>query len=149
MILFDTGPLVALCDDRDALHERALEEVDRLPSAKGIVLSAVLTEACFLLGTRVLRARLALLLEKLELGALPDEQTPAFRAAAFAWLDRYAEHDPDYADACLAVAAGRQTFQVWTFDSEFATTWRRPDGRKILVAIPMSGIRSRKPVRRR
>ncbi|HEX6277010.1 MAG TPA: PIN domain-containing protein [Polyangiaceae bacterium] len=149
MILFDTGPLVALCDDRDGLHERALDEVDRLPSAPRIVLSAVLTEACFLLESGLLRRRLSLLLEKLELEALPDEPTPAFRALAFAWLERYAEHEPDYADACLAVAAGRQAFKVWTFDSEFATTWRRPDGRKIPLAVQTPGMRSKKPARRR
>jgi predicted nucleic acid-binding protein len=149
MILVDTGPLVALCDARDSLHERAIEEIDRLPTAPRSVLSAVLTEACFLLESSVLRARLALLLEKLELQALPDEQTPAFRAAAFAWLDRYAEHEPDYADACLAVAAGRQAFKVWTFDSEFSTTWRRPDGRRILLAVPARGAQPKKPNPRR
>ena len=39
----------------------------------------------------------------------------------------YADHEPDWADACLAVLSGRDhDLKVWTYDREFRTTWRRP-----------------------
>ena len=45
------------------------------------------------------------------------------------WLTKYADHEPDWADACLAVLSGRQkNLKVWTYDREFRTTLRRPNG---------------------
>jgi hypothetical protein len=56
----------------------------------------------------------------------------------FAWLERYAEHQPDFADGYLAVASARDArCKVWTYDKEFQTLWRRPDGSR----IPMAGRR--------
>jgi hypothetical protein len=49
VILVDTPPLVALCDPRDALHDKALSDLDRL-ARRGLVLcEPVPTEACLLL----------------------------------------------------------------------------------------------------
>ena len=136
MILADTGPLVALCDERDAHHARALREIDRVGRRKLVVLAAVLCEACFLLDGRALRARLHALLGKLEMDGLPEEHGRPFRDSVFAWLAQYADHQPDFADACLAVASSRErSVKVWTFDSEFVTTWRHPDGGRIPVAF--------------
>ncbi len=43
---------------------------------------------------------------------------------------------PDWADGCLAVLSGRHlNAKVWTCDREFRTTWRRPDGRAIPLAV--------------
>jgi hypothetical protein len=51
------------------------------------------------------------------------------------WLLKYADHEPDWADGCIAVLCGRdRRLKVWTYDREFRTTWRRPDG----TAIPMA-----------
>lgn len=51
-------------------------------------------------------------------------------------MTRYREHDPDWADAYLAVVAGTDPrFKVWTYDREFRTTWRRPDGTPIPLAM--------------
>jgi len=148
LILVDTGPLVALCDERDAHHARALSQVDRLGDRKLVVLAAVLCEACFLLEAAPLRTRLFALLAQLDVDALPDEHSRAFREALFAWLNQYADHEPDFADACLAIAADRaQAAKVWTFDSEFATTWRRPDGAKISLAFPAQLRKRKRPGR--
>ena len=39
------------------------------------------------------------------------------------------------ADAYLAVVSGkRKGSKVWTYDREFRTTWRRPDGTRIPLA---------------
>jgi predicted nucleic acid-binding protein len=52
------------------------------------------------------------------------------------WLAKYADHEPDWADACLAVLSGRdKELKVWTYDREFRTTWRRPNGTIIPMAV--------------
>jgi hypothetical protein len=57
-----------------------------------------------------------------------------------AWLRRFNENNVDYqldwADACRAVLCGRERdAKVWTYDREFRTTWRRPDGTAIPLAV--------------
>jgi hypothetical protein len=40
------------------------------------------------------------------------------------------------ADGCIAVLSGRdRRLKVWTYDREFRTTWRRPDGTVIPMAV--------------
>jgi predicted nucleic acid-binding protein len=54
----------------------------------------------------------------------------------FHWLTKYAEHEPDWADACIAVLCGHdKRLKVWTYDREFRTTWRRLDGTVIPMAV--------------
>jgi len=53
----------------------------------------------------------------------------------FDWLADYREHEPDWTDGYLAVVSGKERhFKLWTYDREFRTTWRRPDG----TAIPLA-----------
>jgi predicted nucleic acid-binding protein len=136
VILVDTTPLVALCDPGDRLHRRALSDVDRVARRSLLVCAPVLTEACFLLDTAVQRRRLWQML--IGLGARPltlDDEAWMW-ARVFAWLDKYADHQPDWADAYLAVASGIvKRARVWTYDAEFRTTWRREDGTRIPLAI--------------
>ena len=40
-------PLVALCDQRDALHKTAVKDLGSLASQEFVLCDAVLTEACF------------------------------------------------------------------------------------------------------
>jgi hypothetical protein len=58
------------------------------------------------------------------------------RVEVFEWLDRYADHEPDWADGYLAVISGHERrWKVWTYDREFRDVWRRPNGTRIpLVA---------------
>jgi predicted nucleic acid-binding protein len=134
MILVDTGPLVAICDRGEMRHATAIEVLVRLVTTGLRVCDAVLTEACFHLSHKVQRERLALVLDKFAILSLPTHE-PAFRQEVFRWLDKYAEHDPDWADGCLAVWCGRDVrLKVWTYDREFRTTWRKPDGK----AIPLT-----------
>ncbi len=135
MILIDTTPLVALCDPRDGLHTKALADLDRVAMEATIVCEPVLTEACFLLSHPVQRARLERLIVQIGMSPLAIEDEKELRLDVFEWLARYAEHQPDWADGYLAVVSGRQKdARVWTYDREFRTTWRRPDGTRIPLA---------------
>jgi predicted nucleic acid-binding protein len=135
MILTDAGPLVALCDPRDARHAAALTHLPRLAPTGLRVCEAVLVEACFHLPHRIQRERLRAVLYQLRIESLPTDGQD-FRDDVFAWLIKYADHEPDWADGCLAVLCGRDArLKVWTYDREFRTTWRRPDGRAIPMAI--------------
>jgi predicted nucleic acid-binding protein len=136
VILIDTGPLVALCDARDAKHGVAVRQLESVASNPFVTCDAVLTEACFHLPHRGQRLRLNALLQELDVNHLPAIVDPEFWSDAFAWLAKHSEHEPDWADACLAVLSGRdRQIRIWTYDREFRTTWRRPNGTRIPVAL--------------
>jgi predicted nucleic acid-binding protein len=137
VILLDTGPLVALCDRRDPYHERAVAELRVLAGSAIGSCEAVLVEASFHLADRAQRQRLRALLDRLEAGLLPAASNSTYRRHVFEWLLKNADHEPDWADACLAVLCSEDAAaRVWTFDREFRTTWRRRDGSAIPLAIP-------------
>jgi predicted nucleic acid-binding protein len=134
-VLIDTGPLVALCDGDNGLHARALEELDVIHGPVLVGLPA-LTEAHFLLSAAHLRSRLAGLVarEVLTVGAPKD--AGRVHSRALAWLERYGEHRPDFADAYLvAWAESEPDARVWTFDREFAQVWRTLGGKKVALAV--------------
>lgn len=54
----------------------------------------------------------------------------------FEGLVKYADHEPDWTDGCIAVLSGQDKgLKVWTYDREFHTIWRRPDGTPIPLAV--------------
>jgi predicted nucleic acid-binding protein len=133
--LIDTGPLVALCDARDGTHRTAVGHLASLAAGGLAVCEAVLVEACFHLPHQSQRARLRGLLRDLCVESMAPDDHADLWPEVFDWLAKYAEHEPDWADACLAVLSGRdRSVKVWSYDREFRTTWRRPDG----TAIPMA-----------
>ena len=139
MILVDTGPVVALCDPRDGLSRTAVRDLDRLWRQPLILCSPVLTEACFLLRHPAQRARLRRVLDDLSIHAYQADDERRLWIDALAWMHDYEDHEPDWADAYLAVVAGRdRRFRVWTYDREFRTTWRCPDGRAIPLAVAVA-----------
>jgi predicted nucleic acid-binding protein len=136
VILIDTGPLVALCDERDSRYEIAIERLEELAKADLAICDAILGEACFHLPRRIQRQRLQTWLDEFDVVSLPADADASFRSDVFAWLLKYAEHEPDWADACIAVLCGiDRSLSVWTFDQEFHTIWRRPDGTRIPLAV--------------
>jgi predicted nucleic acid-binding protein len=75
------------------------------------------------------------LLEQLGVHALPMTYERAFWVDVFEWLAKYGDHDPDWADGCLAVLSGRDKhLKIWTYDREFRSKWRRPNG----TALPLA-----------
>ena len=136
MILVHTTPLVALCDARDEKHRAAVKHLESLVSSEFAVCDAVLTEACFHLPSRSQRQRLRALLDEFGVQPVPVTNDIAFWLEVFEWLTKYAEHQPDWADGCLAVLSGRdRDARVWTYDREFRTIWRRPNGTLIPLAV--------------
>lgn len=139
MILIDTTPLVALCDARDSKHRMALKHLESLAANELTVCGAVLTDACFHLPHRSQRQRLRALLHDLSMQPVPVANEGAFWLEVLDWLAKYADHEPDWADGCLAVLSGRdKDLKVWTYDREFRTTWRRQNGTVIPLAVRLT-----------
>jgi predicted nucleic acid-binding protein len=123
-------------DARDGLHAKAIKDLDRIARQPMGVTAPVLTEAAFLLEHPIQRQRLSRLIDALDVRPVEIGDESSSWAAAFEWLDRYADHRPDWSDAHLAVLSGiDRTAKVWTYDAEFRTTWRRPDGTRIPLAV--------------
>jgi predicted nucleic acid-binding protein len=136
VILIDTTPLVAVCDARDSKHRMALKHLESLASDEFAVCDAVLTEACFHLPHRNQRQRLRALLQDLSVQPIPVMYEHDFLLEVLDWLTKYADHEPDWADACLAILSGRdKNLKIWTYDREFRTTWRRPNGTVVPLAV--------------
>lgn len=136
MILIDTTPLVALCDARDSKHGTAIKHLSVLGYESFAICDAVLNEACFHLPHGSQRQRLRAILSELGVQARPVAHGRAFWFEVFDWLAKYADHEPDWADACLAVLSGHDDgAKVWTYDREFRTTWRKPNGTAIPLAV--------------
>ena len=134
MILVDTGPLVALSDPRDEQNKKALRECRRLREEGLVTCEAVVTEACFHLKEPHERLRLASTLKDLRIGDVSWPSPGPHWSPVLEWMARYADHRPDWADACIAVLSGlNPQLRVWTFDREFHTIWKRPDGSRIPV----------------
>ncbi len=138
MILVDTNIFVALVEERDALHRRAVSDLKKLVGRVLYVTTPVLTETCFALPRQHQRARLRALLDRFCVQSAVVTDAATEREDVFNWLDHYAEHDPDWADGHLAVLSGHdKRLRVWTYDREFSTIWRRPDGSAIALATTL------------
>ena len=127
LLLVDTGPLVALADQRDAAHARCTQF---LKDYRGRLLTtwAVLTEFSHLAPTVASTLPLYRWIERggLEVMTLGKDEL----ITAIDWINRYADRPLDLADASLVVAAlktGSST--VWTLDRNDFETYRLP-GRK-------------------
>lgn len=129
-VLADTGPLYALVDTDDALHERARNELTVLKSEKRrvIVATPVLMECYSLvlyrLGITTAQGWLA------EIDPGTGQLTPLTDdvQAAGDLVRRYPDQDITLFDALLSVLATRLHVPVWTFDHHFdvmqTTVWR-------------------------
>jgi predicted nucleic acid-binding protein len=136
MILIDSGPLVALCDARDGKHRMAVTHLASLAGNVFGTCDAVQTKASVHLPRESQRQRLRGLLRELDVEPVPAEPDGRFWSDTFDWLDRHAEHEPDWTDACLAVLSGRDRHtKIWTYDKDFRSTWRRLNGAALPLAV--------------
>src|SRR4030095_12451439 len=132
MIARCTEVVVAVGDERDQRHRVAARDLRSLQSGGLGVTSLVLCESLFLMPERYLRQRLEYLLR--HLGFQPARLEDPWWAEVFSWLDRYADHEPDLADAELAILSSREKrHKIWTYDREFREIWRRGDGSRLPV----------------
>jgi predicted nucleic acid-binding protein len=98
--------------------------------------TAVLVEACHLMRRDDERGRLQDVLPTFGMRPVQVADDEQFRSDVFAWMRRYVDRTPDYADASLCILAHRGSAAgVWTYDSEFRTVWRLPSGKPVPVAI--------------
>jgi predicted nucleic acid-binding protein len=135
MILVDSNVLIALVDESDSLNKRALADLALLGRPPKFVAGPVLVETLYYFDDAHHRGRLLTWLLGLSVQVASTDSLQTW-GEAFAWCEKYADHHPDWADACLAVLSGSEhRFKVWTYDSEFRTTWRRPDGTRIPLAV--------------
>lgn len=124
LVLIDTGPLVALCRPSDNLHSRAMNELGGSSSREPLqVCVPVLTETFFFLKTHVQRLRLRALLSQ-EIIALCAPPALSIFENALRWMEQYADHQPDFADAYLLTLADALEARIWTFDKEFRVVWK-------------------------
>ena len=138
MTLIDTTPLVALCDPRDSLNKTALKHLQTLARTGLAVCEPVLTEVSFHLPAPSQRLRLQQTLERLHVHPIAVDDVHALWREVFEWLKKYADHEPDWADAYLAVLCGHdRKYKVWTYDIEFRTIWRKPDGSRVPLAVEL------------
>lgn len=137
MILLDSSVLVALCDRSDALAPRAMEQLRALKQRPLQITLPVLTETWHLLETGWLRQ---ILIDWVRGGAAtvacPVEERDVL-ADVWRWLEKYQDHDPDFADAYLVIASAERKSSVWTFDREFAQVWRYLDGSRVRLTFPL------------
>jgi len=99
-----------------------------------LLMEAVISESWFFLNSASLRRRLQELTEEIPLFPWAPKDPGGHRTEVFAWLERYLEHGPDWADASIIVAcASLKGSRVWTYDSEFRKVWRMPSG----AAVPL------------
>ena len=126
--------LVALADDQDDLHSRAIRDLKRIGRGPFRSTAPVLSECIYLLPDGQLRLRLRSYLKHLQVAIV--EMRPDAWEGIFDWMERYQEHMPDLADAQLvALSALDPSTRVWTYDREFFAVWRRSDGTRIPSAI--------------
>jgi predicted nucleic acid-binding protein len=138
MILLDSNVLIALCEPRDQLHRKAVAHLEVLRRHELATIESVLCETSFGLPHSYQRDRLRDVLSAFGISImhLEPSQMPS---EVLAWLNNYADHEPDWADACIAVHTGAdRKLKVWTYDQEFATLWRRPDGSRIPLAARLT-----------
>ncbi len=122
--LLDTGPVVALLDRKDPLHEWVLPRFNRL-QGRLVTTGAVVTEATFFL--QDLRDGIPRLFELIANPRIEIRESflPRQLRAASALMERYADTPMDFADATLVLLAEELgTNRILTLDERGFRTYR-------------------------
>lgn len=138
MIVIDTNVVVALINPVDPLNRRVLSDLPGLRRREFYVTTSILSEAAFFLTRPDQRRRLFEVIVDLHIQALTVDERQLWSDIG-KWMNHYADHSPDWVDAHIAVLCGYDArLHVWTYDREFATIWRRPDGSAIPLAATVA-----------
>ena len=130
----DTNVFVALADGEDDLHARAISDLKQLGRGPFGSTVPVLSESFYLLPEGNLRLRLRAYLQHLRVAIL-ETRADAWEAI-FDWMVQYEQHEPSLADAQLvALSSMNASFRIWSYDREFVTIWRRPDGTRVPTVV--------------
>ena len=132
-ILLDTGPLVAILNQRDAYHAWSVDQARGL-APPFFTCEAVLAEAHFLLqGTKQGRRHLIELLDsgRIELTGLIAENLSRVGEL----MNTYSNVRMDFADACLVCMNELTGGTVFTLDSDFRI-YRKYQAEAIDLLIP-------------
>lgn len=129
MILVDTGPLVALFDPKDPLHQRCKKTLGALREPLSTTVP-VLTEVFHMLSPDSIgsvRLREFLFRGGVAVWFLNQEALER----AFTLMERYADHPMDLADASLVTAAeALGTRKIFTIDRKDFSTYRLRRGQR-------------------
>lgn len=130
MILVDTGPLVALFDPRDGLHERCKRTLRSLRSLLTTTVP-VLTEAFHILSPESVGSdRLRDFVARDGLRTWFFDGNALTRA--FELMEQYADHPMDLADASLITAAEKLgTRRIFTVDRRDFSAYRIRRGHRL------------------
>ena len=138
-VLVDTGPLLALYNVRDPLHDACCAQAGLLPLGKAFTCWPVITEAAYMLRKYPAdREHLLNEVREEEFILLP------LRAVEVAGIQtvyrRYHDQDVDLADASLVHLANRENIQtVFTTDRRHFGVFRLSDGQPFRLLPELSG----------
>jgi predicted nucleic acid-binding protein len=135
MVLIDTNVILALLNDNDDHYADACEMVPLMRREGLVLVLPVLAEVTHFFERPAAYTKLERLLAILNVRMVASEHLVG-QEQTLTWLKKYATHKPDYADAHLVLlTAVNKTYRVWSYDHEFRTIWRRPDGSSVPVAV--------------
>jgi predicted nucleic acid-binding protein len=133
-VLVDTGPLVALLNERDPFHKWVLTKSRQLRGG-WLTCEPVLSEAIHLLETHHAGVqKLAAMLDRgaIKIGFAIDDQLPA----VLKLLRRYSDLPMSLADACLVrMSELDESARVFTLDTDFRI-YRRSNRQVIPLIFP-------------
>jgi predicted nucleic acid-binding protein len=135
-VLVDTGPLAAIFDARDQFHALCVEAAKKLASPV-YTCWPVVTEAVYLLKSHASIIEVRQLLSRVaseEIEVLPIQSGDVPKVLDI--LDKYADQDFDFADACLMYLAERSgVSRIFTLDRRDFGVFRLASGAS-LTLIP-------------
>lgn len=121
MILLDTNVLIAIVNRADGHHPRVMQELTTI-EGPFVTCDAVLTESFHMLERPNLRARLMDFVSEAPIA--PLEPSAGSWPKILAWMARYQDHSPDFADAVLVhLLQTHKRAKIWTLDREFSNIW--------------------------
>lgn len=130
VVLADTGPLYAIADPSDALHERSLADQSRLQAEglKTAISYSTLQEAHNLVLRKLGRSKAHSFLRELLATSLFTVPTAEDYNKAARRVLRYPDQDISLADALCAEVGEKLDAPIWTFDHHFdvmgVSVWR-------------------------